>query len=109
MGGGVLECMHLDNITNVIITSTGKGLIDGKGKTWWGFPFIGYLERQENRPRLLAIGNSKNLLIENIILLNSPYWTFWVYSVDGLEVRHVDISARRTKEDSHSLLDISAF
>lgn len=109
MKGGVKECMELDNITNVTITSSGKGLIDGKGKTWWGFPFIGYLERQENRPRLLTIGNSKNLLIENIILLNSPYWTFWVYSVDGLEVRNVDISARRTKEDSHSLLDISAF
>lgn len=40
----------------------------------WGPPGIGYLERQENRPRLLNIEQSNYILVEKIILKNSPYW-----------------------------------
>ena len=79
------------------------------GAAWWGFPGIGYLERQENRPRLLNIENSKHILVENIILKNSPYWTFWAHGVEYLEVRHVDIDARRDKDDGHDVIDLTAF
>ena len=53
--------------------------------------YTGYLVRGENRPRLFNIQDSKNLLVENLFFLNSPYWTFWVHSVDGLEVRNCEI------------------
>lgn len=73
--GAVLECFHFINCNNLSFTSSmGKGLINGNGATWWGFPGIGYLSRQENRPRLLNIESSQNILVENIILKDSPYW-----------------------------------
>ena len=47
--------------------------------------------------------------VENLLFLNSPYWTFWVHGVDGLEVRFSEISARRTDIDYHDLVDMTAF
>ena len=89
--GDVLECIHFMNIDNITFTSSGVGTLDGQGATWWGFPGIGYLVRGENRPRLFNVEDSKNILVENIFFLNSPYWTFWVHGVDGLEVRYCEI------------------
>ena len=107
--GRVLECIHFYNIVNVTFTSTSVGVMDGRGETWWGVPGIGYLVRGENRPRLFNIQDSKDILVENILFLNSPYWTFWVHGVDGLEVRFCEISARRTNDDHHGIIDITAF
>jgi|EP00945_MAST-04E_sp_MAST-4E-sp1_P000990 polygalacturonase len=105
----VHECMHFISCDHMTFTSSGKGLIDGNGAVWWGIPGIGYLARQENRPRLLNIENAKHNLVENIILKNSPYWTFWAHGVEFLEVRNVDISARRTESDGHGIIDLTAF
>ena len=107
--GQVLECMHFENVENITFTSSGKGLIDGNGEKWWGIPGVGYVLHQENRPRLLNIGNSKQLLVENLVFKNSPYWTFWAHEIDGLEVRFTDIIAQRTSKDEHDLVDLSAF
>ena len=49
--------------------------------------------------------NGQHNLVENIILKNSPYWTFWAHGVSYLEVRNVDISARRTDHDGHDIID----
>ena len=107
--GRVLECLHFRNASNLTLTSNGKALFDGQGKAWWGLPGIGYLLRGENRPRLLVIEDSRNVLVENLFMLNSPYWTFWAPNADGLEVRHCDISARRTDTDGHDVVDMTAF
>jgi hypothetical protein len=105
----VLECLHFYDIENVTFTSQGVGTLNGQGQRWWGIPGIGYLLRGENRPRLFNVENSKNILVENLLFKDSPYWTFWVHGVDGLEVRHCEISARRTDQDNHNLIDITAF
>ncbi|CAE7523624.1 pgaC [Symbiodinium microadriaticum] len=110
--GDVLECIYMYNISNVTFTSSKKdmkGVLDGNGLKWWGIPGLGYLRHTENRPRLLNIESSSNILVENILFLNSPYWTFWVHDVDGLEVRFSEISARRTDIDYHDLVDMTAF
>jgi len=107
--GQVFECFHFESLINVTFTSSGKGLIDGNGETWWGIPLVGYLVRGENRPRLLNIGNSQQILIENLVFKNSPYWTVWVHEVDGLEIRYSDVTARRSNADDHDLYDMSAF
>jgi len=107
--GKVLECIHFYNIVNVTFTSSGVGVMDGQGKRWWGLPGIGYLLRGENRPRLFNVEDSKNILVENILFLNSPYWTFWVHGVDGLEVRFCEISARRSNDDHHGIIEMTAF
>ena len=105
----VLECIHFYNIENVTFTSKGMGTLNGQGQRWWGIPGIGYLVRGENRPRLFNVEDSKNILVENIFFLNSPYWTFWVHGVDGLEVRNSEISARRSDQDNHNIIDMTAF
>jgi polygalacturonase len=107
--GDVLECFHFTNFTNAVFTSSGLGTLNGNGHRWWGLPGLGYLHYTENRPRLFNVENSKNILVENLLFLDSPYWTFWVHGVDGLEVRHSEISARRTTFENHSLVDMSAF
>jgi len=105
----VLQCIYMKNISNVTFTSTGKGTLNGNGNTWWGFPGIGYLIREENRPKLLEIENSRNILVENLLFKNSPYWTFWVHNVSHLEVRFTDIDNRRTNADKHDIIDMTAF
>jgi hypothetical protein len=63
-GGGVHECMQFSNCRNVTFTSSGKGTLDGEGAKWWGVPGVGYLVRQENRPRLLHISGSQDIVVE---------------------------------------------
>ena len=92
--GDVFPSLYFSNPTNVKFTSSGKGTLDGRGKKWWGLPGIGYLRRGENRPRLFEVESGTNILVENIFFKNSAYWTFWVHSVQGLEVRFCDIEAR---------------
>jgi hypothetical protein len=60
--------------------------MNGNGWRWWGIPFIGYLLRTENRPKMLVISDSNDILIENLNFISSPYWTVWIPNVDGLEV-----------------------
>ena len=113
-GRTVLECIHLIQPSNVILTSgsplpDGGGVLDGSGAAWWGLPFIGYAIHQENRPRLLRVTEGRNVLMEKWLLLNSPYWATLFEFVNGLTIRYVGILARRTSSDGHSLLDLSAF
>jgi len=106
----VLNCIQLYDAVNLTITSSGRGTLDGNGATWWGFPGIGYLVRAENRPMLMKLSNCKQTLIERVLFLNSPYWTFDADSgTDGLEIRYSEISARRTRVDKHDLIDMTAF
>ena len=86
-----------------------KGTFDGYGKRWWGLPGIGYLVRGETRPRLFTMDYSNETLIENVLFLNSPYWTTYFTDVNGLEIRHSAIDARRMDDDGHNLIDMTAF
>lgn len=106
---GVLECFHFTNLNNVTFTSSGEGTLNGAGSKWWGLPGIGYLVRKENRPRLMKLTNGKDVLIEHLFFKDSPYWTFLSEGMTNLEVRYSRVEARRTKSDSHSIIDITAF
>jgi polygalacturonase len=105
--GDVEECIYLEDIANVVFTSTGKGVIDGNGKEWWGA--IKFLKFQGDRPRLLHIKRSKNILMENLLLKNSPFWSFYAEDSDGLHIHHTDVDARWTNADYHTLIDLQAF
>lgn len=110
-GGNVLECLQFNYLENVVITSSGgsnnRGTIDGQGKAWWGA--IKYLRFAEDRPRLIHILQSKNLLVEKIAMINSPFWTFWAQNCQGMVVRYSEIDARWDNADRHTLLDLQAF
>eukprot|EP01033_Poteriospumella_lacustris_P014073 gene14073-10054_t len=105
--GSVEECIYLEDVENVIFTSSNKGTLDGNGKAWWGA--IKFLKFQEDRPRLVHIKGSKNVLVERWLLKNSPYWTFYAEDSDGLLIRHTDVDARWTNADTHTLVDLQAF
>lgn len=64
---------------------------------------------QENRPRLMHIVTSKNVVVENLLFKDSPFWTFWAENCDGLIVRYSKVDVRWDKKDIHSLLDLQAF
>eukprot|EP00658_Telonema_sp_P-2_P006944 TRINITY_DN12600_c0_g1_i7.p1 TRINITY_DN12600_c0_g1~~TRINITY_DN12600_c0_g1_i7.p1 ORF type:complete len:375 (+),score=74.85 TRINITY_DN12600_c0_g1_i7:202-1326(+) len=108
-GSTLLECIELRACTNLTITSSTEGTLDGRGGKWWGIPGIGYLRRQEHRPRLLKISDSKDVLVQHTFLKDSPYWSFLASAVTNLEVRYSRIEAWRMSHDSHSVVDLSAF
>ena len=93
----------------VVILAVKIDKLNFQGRYWWGIPFIGYLVRGADRPKLFEIRGGRDILVENMSFVNSPRWTFWVHYVDGLEVRNCEISARRTNQDRHDLIDMSAF
>ena len=105
--GKVLECIQLENISDIIFTSSGTGTLNGNGEAWWGA--LNYLKYQENRPRLMHIIHSKNILVEHILFKNSPFWTFWAEYCDGMVIRYSDVSARITDIPEHTLIDLQAF
>eukprot|EP00929_Paragymnodinium_shiwhaense_P019396 TRINITY_DN13242_c0_g1_i3.p1 TRINITY_DN13242_c0_g1~~TRINITY_DN13242_c0_g1_i3.p1 ORF type:complete len:339 (-),score=35.62 TRINITY_DN13242_c0_g1_i3:135-1151(-) len=97
----------------IITSSNGPfgGTLEGQGSAWWGFPGIGYLEREENRPRMLNIENSHDVLVENLAFKQPPYWTFWAHGIQNLEVRWSSIDARRLDNhyNSHDIIELTAF
>ncbi|CAF4299247.1 unnamed protein product, partial [Adineta steineri] len=106
----VLDCFYFEQMNYVTFTSSlskdSKGIIDGSGRHWWGV--VEYL--LNDRPRLLVIYNSTNLLIENLLLKNSPRWTFYGKDVANLEIRHTDIDARIHPDAHwHDLDELTAF
>ena len=105
--GNVKECIFFEELENVTFTSSSKGTIDGNGHGWWGV--VKYLLIKGNRPRLLHIYNSQNLVVEKLLLKDSPRFTFYAKDVSDLVVRYTDISARRTNTSYHDLFDLTAF
>lgn len=106
----VMECIEFVNTTDIIITSSiNRGILDGSGYIWWGELFLGYLIHEENRPRLLKITHSSNIVLEYILFIHSPYWTFWGFIVDNLIIRYCQIYNKRSMSEFHSLYDITAF
>ena len=108
-GRGYLAGMAFYNCRNLTLTSSnGRGELNGNGRAWWSLPGIGYLMRHEDRPRLLTVAASRGVLVEGLLLLDSPYWTALFERVDDLEIRHCGIVARRTDARSHGLVSPAA-
>lgn len=107
--GNVLNCINFRNITSVLFTSSNpnKGTIDGNGQRWWGA--IKFLVHGEDRPMLFRIDTSKDLIVENLLFKDSPFWTTFFSDSDGLIVRYCNIDARWDKAQTHDLLDLQAF
>jgi len=86
--------LAFDNCNNLTITTSfgsqnrdsGFGMIDGLGHPWWWHVI---LTGHDNRPNLIEIDSSENLLIENIVLVNSPEYHMYLGDVLNVEVRYV--------------------
>lgn len=103
----VMECIFIANSTNITFTSAGDATIYGSGEAWWGY--IKYLIHGENRPRLFALKNVTDVLVEHWRFEQSPYWTFTAYDISNLEVRYCAIDNRINSDDSHGVTNLDAF
>jgi hypothetical protein len=102
--------------SNVIITSSNmehRGVIDGQGSQFWGEPMIGYLNppagTDGHRPQaLLHLQNVVSVVVERIILRDSPLRAVSLAGASKALLQNVSIVNRRTAQDGHSVIDLSA-
>lgn len=90
----IINADHVDGFS-----LTGGGTINGNGLRYWK---AFWLRRKwnpkctnmdEQRPRLLFVSNCKNVLIANVNLINSPFWTSHYYKCEHLKILGVHIAA----------------
>ena len=95
-------------------TICGKGTIDGNGQDYWEEFWIRRkwnpqcTNKDAQRPRLTYISNSRNVTIQDVRLINSPFWTNHIYRCD--HVRYLDLyiysSTQGIKGPSTDAIDI---
>nr|MBP7471803.1 exopolygalacturonase [Prevotella sp.] len=75
-------------------TIAGKGTINGNGYNYWKEFWIRRKWNKEctnkdaQRPRLTYISNCKNVTVQDVHLINSPFWTNHIYKSD--HARYLD-------------------
>lgn len=95
-------------------TISGKGTLNGNGLRYWK---AFWLRRQFNphctnkdemRPRLLYVSNSKNVQVSDIHLKDSPFWSSHYYKCEFVKVLNVTITspAEPVKAPSTDAIDI---
>ncbi|XVE53952.1 hypothetical protein DITRI_Ditri03aG0043500 [Diplodiscus trichospermus] len=82
--------IHGQNLKDVVITGH-NGTINGQGQSWWKK----YRQKLLNHTRgpLVQIMWSSDILISNITLRDSPFWTFHPYDCKNVTVKNVTILA----------------
>lgn len=76
-------------------TIAGKGTIDGNGYHYWNEFWIRRkwnpqcTNKDAQRPRLTYISNCKNVTVQDVRLINSPFWTNHIYNSDN--ARYLDL------------------
>lgn len=96
--GDWMALINVANARNVAIV--GKGVIDGQGATWWERyrdARAAGASSATNRPRLIHIANSTQILIEDVTLLNSP--SFHVVTKDS---ENITIQGTTIRAPAHS-------
>ena len=92
----------------------GEGEIDGNGaRSWQAFwhrrkwnPDC--TNKDEQRPRLVFISNSKNVVISGLTLKNSHFWTTHLYKCNKVKYFNCKISSPFRKAPSTDAIDIDA-
>lgn len=103
------KALIFQDCSGLKLTSSGTGTLNGNGGKWWGVPGIGYLIHGKNRPPMLNMVNVSDVIVENLLFLNAPRFSFTSEDLNGAIIRHCEVSARRTKRDDHTFIDLSAF
>jgi len=85
-----VSLLHADHVEDIAIT--GAGTINGNGKVWWDAQLNRQKGAKENqRPLLIDLTNSRQILIEGVTIQNSPQYNITAFWCDGLTVRNVTI------------------
>ncbi|WOL12156.1 hypothetical protein Cni_G20921 [Canna indica] len=82
--------IHGQNLKNIIITGH-NGTINGQGQSWW----TKYKNKLLNYTRgpLVQLMWSKDIVISNITLRDSPFWTLHPYDCKNVTISNVTILA----------------
>ena len=85
-----VSLLQADHVEDVAIT--GEGTIDGNGKVWWDAQMNRPKGSKENqRPLLIDLTHTKQILIEGVTIQNSPQYNITAFWCDGLTVRNARI------------------
>ena len=94
-------CKYFGALINVDgldgFTLSGPGTVDGNGSPYWKAFRIRRqwnpkcTNKDEQRPRLLHVSNSRNVTIADATLQNSPFWTCHVYKTDHIKLLNLRI------------------
>lgn len=91
-----LPFIGVANVSNVAIT--GEGAIDGQGAVWWERWRADVREdaakrSSTNRPRLIYVRNSQNVLIEGVTITNSPSFHVVLRDSEDVDITRTRIIA----------------
>jgi hypothetical protein len=84
-GRGVIVA---DGISNAAVT--GFGTINGQG----GNKRFQYGDNKGNRPHVIFYKDSKNMVLREVHLINSAWWTVFLFRCDGVKVEGIDIHSQ---------------
>lgn len=93
-------------------TIAGKGTIDGNGERAWAAFWIrrkwnpDCTNKDEQRPRLIYISNSKNVTIAECTFTRSHFWTTHIYRCNHVRYIGCTITSERGKAPSTDAIDI---
>ncbi|MBM6992847.1 MAG: exopolygalacturonase [Prevotella sp.] len=104
--------VNADGVDGFVIS--GPGTIDGNGYHYWKQFWIrrewnrACTNKDEQRPRLVYISNSKNVTVQNVKLINSPFWTNHLYKSDHVRYLgcYIYSSTKGVKGPSTDAIDI---
>jgi polygalacturonase len=89
-GGRYTSLIHGNGLRDVIITGE-EGVIDGQGEVWWNMWRRRTL--RYTRPNLIEFMHSSDILISNVVLLNSPFWNIHPVYSSNVVIKYVSIFA----------------
>ena len=87
--GRNLRCDQWNRVSNVTID--GGGEIHGEGDAWWNSEK--YMHDAYQRPHTLFIFYASNVVIRDITLRRSPWWTVHILACTGVLVDNISIDA----------------
>lgn len=90
VGPRYTSLIHGQNLKDVVVTGH-NGTIDGQGQSWW----TKYRKKllSHTRGPLVQIMWSRDIVISNITLRNSPFWTLHPYDCKNVTISNVTILA----------------
>ena len=88
---------HVDGFT-----ISGRGTINGNGLRFWEEFWIRRqcTNLEALRPRLVYISNSKNVTVQDVHLINSPFWTNHIYNSERIKYLYCTIYAPHEPQDA---------
>ena len=95
---------HLDGFT-----LTGNGTIEGNGFPYWrAFGMRArwkqnWTNKDEQRPRLVHVSHSTNVVLADAALQNSPFWTCHIYKSDHVKIVNLRLYSPRSSASADGI------